>query len=401
MAKLTRRRTHWRLVLLVLALVTAACGGDGAAPGTTGVTPEEAPETTVSDTTEPEEEPATTGEVEMVTVRAGWVSAVDQLGLPAAVEQGFFEEHGLDVELAEPFPTGVDMLNALEAGEIDFAQVGVPAIGAILRGMDLVLIGNYTGSAVQLGIDETMAMVVAPEAGISGDDLSTLEGKTIGVSIGSINHLYLLGVIEESGIGPDDLDIVNIPPPEMPVALETGGLDGAVFWDPWPIIATHQVEGAEEVLRGGGYIAFIGYITALRSYVEENQDVAQRFLAARAQADSWIRENPEQAAELATRWLPGTDLEVAEEAMQYNVRQLDPRISACNYLALTVDQELLEGVGTIEGTFPADQRIVPDHILAVMDQNPDYFADLEPIPEGAQVQPGYAFDRAAVEEVCG
>ena len=73
-----------------------------------------------------------------VKLRVGIVAAIDQLGTPVALDRGFFEKWGLDVTIANPFPTGVDLLNALQAGEIQMGQVGVPMIGAVLRGMDLV-----------------------------------------------------------------------------------------------------------------------------------------------------------------------------------------------------------------------------------------------------------------------
>ena len=53
------------------------------------------------------------------SLTAGYVSAIDQLGLPVGTETGHFEDNGLDVTLADPFPTGVDAINALEAGEVD------------------------------------------------------------------------------------------------------------------------------------------------------------------------------------------------------------------------------------------------------------------------------------------
>ena len=69
------------------------------------------------------------------------VSGVDQLGLAIALDRGYFEKWGLDVTIARPYATGVDALNALQAGEIDTVQVGVPMIGAVQRGMDPV---SYT-----------------------------------------------------------------------------------------------------------------------------------------------------------------------------------------------------------------------------------------------------------------
>jgi sulfonate transport system substrate-binding protein len=61
-----------------------------------------------------------------VKLKVGMVAAVDMLALPIAVERGFFEKQGLDVTLARPYATGVDALNALQAGETDMVQAGVP-----------------------------------------------------------------------------------------------------------------------------------------------------------------------------------------------------------------------------------------------------------------------------------
>src|SRR5262245_53674722 len=86
-----------------------------------------------------------------VKLKAGMVTGIDQVGLPIALERGFFEKQGLDVTIARPYATGVDALNALQAGESEIVQVGVPMIGAVLRGMDLVALGNYSGNATKLG----------------------------------------------------------------------------------------------------------------------------------------------------------------------------------------------------------------------------------------------------------
>jgi sulfonate transport system substrate-binding protein len=374
-------------LLMVLALVLSACS-----PAATP-TPAEEP---VTPPEEPEEEME-----DLVTISAGWVGAIDQLGLPVAVEQGFFEEEGLDVVLAGPYPTGVDLLNALQAGEVQFGQVGVPAIGAILRGMDLVMLGNYTGSSTQLGIDETMAMVAREGSGIEGNDLAnTLPGKTIGAAVGSISHLYLLGVLEEAGIAPEEVEIVNTPPPDMPVALQTGGVDAIAIWDPWPIVALADVAGTYEVVRGGGYISFIGYIVAERSWVEQNPDIVDSFLTARAKADLWIRENPDEAARVAVRWLPGTREEIAMDAMQFNIQQLDPRFSACNYLALHNSQQLLNNLGAIEGSFDVNLHFEPGYILQVMADSPELFQDLGAVPAGAEIGPGYSFSPDEAAQVC-
>jgi sulfonate transport system substrate-binding protein len=122
-----------------------------------------------------------------VKLKVGMVAAVDMLALPIAVERGFFEKQGLDVTLARPYATGVDALNALQAGETDMVQAGVPSIGAILRGMDLVFFGNYSGSATKYGSDATLALIAGKDSGIVKGDLKSVRGKKIAVSFGTIN----------------------------------------------------------------------------------------------------------------------------------------------------------------------------------------------------------------------
>lgn len=336
---------------------------------------------------------------EEIELSAGWVSAIDQIGLPAALDQGFFEDEGLDVAVAEPFASGVDQLNALETDQIQFAQVGAPLIGAVLKGSDYVIVGNYTGSAAQLGIDETMAIVAKSEAGVSGDDLSSLRGKRLGVTVGSINHLYLLALLEDNGMTPDDVEIVNTAATDLAVALQTDGIDAAVIWDPWPMTIEQQVEGTETVLRGGGYIGFMGYIVAKRDFVEQNPDAVERFLRARAAADQWMRENPDDAAQTATRWLSGMDEGIAQEAMAFNIKQLDGRISACNFQALSDAEDTLFALGSIDGTFDVNEVFVPGPINTIADESPELFEDLAAVPDSARITDGFVFDPAA--GMCG
>src|SRR6476619_8311891 len=109
----------------------------------------------------------------LTKLKAGMVTGLDQIGLPIALERGFFEKQGLDVTLARPYATGVDALNALQAGETDMVQAGVPSIGAILRGMDLVFFGYFSGNATKLGSDATLALIANSDSGIVKGDLKS------------------------------------------------------------------------------------------------------------------------------------------------------------------------------------------------------------------------------------
>ena len=228
-----------------------------------------------------------------VKLKAGMVTGIDQVGLPIALERGFFEKHGLDVTIARPYATGVDALNALQAGESEIVQVGVPMIGAVLRGMDLV--------------------------------------------------------------------------------------------------ALKDVPGAVELVRGGDTIAYLGYNVGLRPWVEKNGETIEKFLAAVSEADKWMRANPKQAAQIATRWIPGLKQEVAEAAMEFNIQQNDRRLSAHNFRALWKAQDTLHRLGVIKSTFDVNKHIEAKHIVNVMAKHPDLFSDMPPIPADVAVKPGYVF----------
>jgi sulfonate transport system substrate-binding protein len=148
-----------------------------------------------------------------------------------------------------------------------------------------------------------MALIAREGSGIGKGDLASLKGKKIAASFGTINHLYILAILEKAGLKPDDVTLVNTPPPDMTVALLAKGIDAFVGWDPWPIIAQKDVPGAYEVLRGGNLIAYLGFAVTLRSWVDKNE-ATEKFLAATSEADQWMRKNPKQAAGIATRWIP-------------------------------------------------------------------------------------------------
>jgi ABC-type nitrate/sulfonate/bicarbonate transport system substrate-binding protein len=327
----------------------------------------------------------------LVKVKAGMVSAIDQIGLPIAVERGFFEKHGVEVEIARPYATGVDALNALQAGETQIVQVGVPMVGAVLRGMDLVALANYSGNAAKAGSDATMALVASGTSGIRKGDLASLRGKRIAASFGTINHLYALALLEKAGLTPADVTMVNTPPPDMTVALLSKGIDAFAAWDPWPIVALRDVPGAVEIVRGGDVISYLGFNVATRAWAANNGQTIVKVLAGLSEADQWMRKNPQRAAQVATRWVPGLKQEVAEAAMEFNIQQADRRLSANNFRALWSAQDRLHRLGFLKETFDVNKHVDASHILKVMAEYPALFSDLPPIPAEVQLKPGFVF----------
>ena len=150
--------------------------------------------------------------------------------------------------------------------------------------------------------------------------------------------------------------------------------------------------GAVEVIRGGDVIAYLGYNVAMRPWMAENGATVEKFLAAVSEADKWMRANPKQAAQVATRWIPGLKQDVAEAAMEFNIQQNDRRLSANNYRALWSRS----GSAAPAWHHQVDVRRQQAHRAEVHRQRddrsiPDLFSDFPPIPADVAIKDGYIF----------
>ena len=338
----------------------------------------------------------------VASLTVGFVAAIDQVALPVAVEQGFFEKYGLDVKLAPAFASGVEALNSMQAGNLQFVQVGTPVLGAMLSGMDVAYVGGFMGSAVRVRMDETQAVIARQGSGIDPNNYSTFKGKKIGSTLGSTNHIYIRNLLTSKGLKPEDYTLVNTSPPDMAVAMKTGGVDAIACWDPWPVITMNTNPGSFQISRGGGYVANVGYIVAMREYAEKNPDVVERFLAARAEADLWVRKNPAAAVDVATRWVPGTSAEVARTAIGYTQKGMDGRLSGCTVLGMDEAMQFTLEMRKLTTKFDVTKYVRPQASMNVVKKYPALFADLPPIPADA-VLPGddmTKWNRAAAAKVC-
>jgi sulfonate transport system substrate-binding protein len=112
------------------------------------------------------------------------------------------------------FPNGPDLNQALAGGSLDLGIYGdTPALVARGKKLPTRLI-----SQAAVGQD---AGIVTKKGGPAS--LKELEGKRIGVQVGSYIHRYLLGALNEAGVKPKE--IINMYTPAIVAALEKGDLD--------------------------------------------------------------------------------------------------------------------------------------------------------------------------------
>lgn len=172
--------------------------------------------------------------------------------------------------------------------------------------------------------------------------------------------------------------------------LDTGSgalLIVAIQRDPWPIVAQKDVPGAYQVIRGGNHISYVGFNVGMRGWVAKNGDTIRKFLASLSEADQWMRANPKDATQTATRRIPGLNPAVAETAMGYNIQQADRRLSANNCAAVST----LHRLGFIDKIFDTNKHMNAIYIVDVMKKQPNLYADLPKIPADAMIGEGYIF----------
>lgn len=161
----------------VLGIVAAACGGGGgAAEGPAGAA------------------------LDQVTVQLKWVTQAQFAGYYAALDQGFYEDEGLDVTI---LPGGPDITPAqvVAGGQAEFGLDWLPSLLAQRdQGVDLV---NIAQVFTRPGITE----ITWKDSGI--ESFEEMRGKRVGVWCCG-NQYPVFAALVKAGIDPEDPSHVQI-----------------------------------------------------------------------------------------------------------------------------------------------------------------------------------------------
>lgn len=244
---------------------------------------------------------------ELTQVRVAALPIAETGALWAAMEEGIFEEHGLEIEVV-PAQGGANAIPALISGDIQFA-IGQPfgPIRADLQDLGVVIVGNYANSLAE-GTDVN-AVVALGDAGITRP--ADLAGKKVSVNtLGAAGDLTIRKAVQDDGGDPSTIEFVEVAFPDVPAQLEAGTMDAA--WAPDPFRGMIVGAGGVEVVAP--YQATIPGLTVLTSIttqalLDEDPDLVAAYSEAMAEALEWAAGNEE-----AVRAAIATNLEIPEEA---------------------------------------------------------------------------------------
>lgn len=225
-----------------------------------------------------------------------------QVPVPIALERGFFEKNGLQVEVLNWGGAADQLLEALATGK---AEVGVGLIHRWIKpleaGLDVKLVGSLHGGCLRF--------VGVKSAGVTAD-VSSLKGKVIGVAdLNSPAKQFFAIHLSKKGIDVDkDVEWRVYPADLLDVAVKKGEIHAIADGDPNlyllekrnPNVFTEignsaKGEYAEKiccVLGAGG------------KFVREEKQHAAAVVRALAQASQYVAENPNESARIFAKYTP-------------------------------------------------------------------------------------------------
>lgn len=274
------RSTRRAMALVgVMALLVAACGddddgGDAQAGGDDG-----------GDTTAAEE---------LTTIEVGVVPVVDVAPLYLGIQQGFFEEEGLDVQPAIA-QGGAAIIPAVVNGdqEIGFSNIVSLLIGQI-EGLPVQVISQGI-QATDDPDNDTAAIAVPADSDIQ--EPADLEGKTIAINtLRNISELTVKAALDGEGVDTSTLNFVEVPLPDMVGQLEAGQVDAAGLVEPF--ITTGKGAGHRMIIYDRvatePEMTIATYFTSTQ-FLESDPDVVEGFVRAMNRSLEYATENADQA----------------------------------------------------------------------------------------------------------
>lgn len=228
---------------------------------------------------------------------------------------------GYAVRWAE-FPAGPQLLEALNAGAIDFGNTGeAPPIFAQAAGAPLLYVGYEpaapTGEAILVPKDSPLKSV------------SDLKGKTVALNKGSNVHYLLVRALEKAGVPYTDIKPAFLTPADARAAFERGSVDAWAIWDPFQAAAEKTLE-ARALADGTGIVSNYQFYFTTHAFAEKAPQVVDAVLAGVRDVGAWVKANPKAAAAEFSPLIgiPAPILEVALARQQYDVKPITPEVAA-------------------------------------------------------------------------
>lgn len=245
---------------------------------------------------------------------------------------------GLKVQWSE-FPAGLPMVEALNAGAIDFAYVGeAPPIFAQAANGSITRYVAYDPYGPR-----AEGILVSKKSKITR--LADLKGKKIAVQKGSNSHYLLVKALQSAKLSPSQVTISFLKPSDARVAFERGDVDAWSVWDPY-LAAAESKAGAKLLTDARGLAPNLGYYLASVPFIKNQAPTLRKLLEGIRSEAKVVSANPKATAAFLAPSL-GLDAAVLTKAEQR--RKHD---------ALPINEAIIGKQQDVADTF-SDLKLIP------------------------------------------
>ncbi|MEC5424883.1 ABC transporter substrate-binding protein [Virgibacillus sp. C22-A2] len=231
-----------------------------------------------------------------------------------AIEKGFFEEEGLDVDLQTTWG-GDTTMTALLSGGADIALVGSET-SIYVYAQDS---RDYAINFAQLTqTDGTFLVAKEPKPDFTWEDLTN--STFLGQRKGGMPQMVGEYVLKQNGIDPhNDLNLLqNIDFANIPGAFVSGDADYVQLFEPTASIFEKEGQGHIVASFGeeSGKVPYTVFMTK-QSYIDENEDSVISFTKAIYKAQQWVQKNSsEEIAKVIEPYFEDTDLDILTASIE-------------------------------------------------------------------------------------
>jgi NitT/TauT family transport system substrate-binding protein len=231
---------------------------------------------------------------EVAKVKVGVLPISNVAPLYVGMEQGFFREEGLEVEPV-PAQSGNEIVTAMVSGDLQFAFLGfVPMMAAVSKDLPLKVIASSDAGA-EKAEDEWTVIVVGKDSPIR--DVKDLAGRTIAVNaLKGVGEVATKAALEKRGVDPESIELLEVPFPEMPAALEKDRVDA--IWAPEPFLTSVLKQGGREIeapLTTLGPLYPNGTYSTTEKQLADAPESVQAFTRAINKSMEYATQHPEAA----------------------------------------------------------------------------------------------------------
>jgi sulfonate transport system substrate-binding protein len=310
-----RRRLAPAALLLPLALLLTACGGNSAA--STG---------------------GNTDGSGSLTLNVG-----DQKGGSEAILRAAGELKNINYKIKwSTFTSGPPLLEAVNAGAVDIGGVGnTPPVFAAGADSRITVVAAFHGTS------KGDAILVPKDSKLSKPE--ELKGRSVAVAQGSSAHYQLVASLKAAGLSLSDVKVKYLQPADALAAFTSGKVDAWAVWDPY----TSQVlqgKTGRVLTTGDGITNGLTFQVAAPAALKNAKKSAaiKDYLDRLRRAYDWVYDHPEEWAKV---WAKETGLpyEVALDAV---------RLTYASRIPVAVDKPLIASEQEIADTF-TELKLIP------------------------------------------